>query len=462
MRPTLAVVGGSFDPPHIGHALLPRYLLATGEVDQVLVAPCADHPLGKQLTPFARRMSWVRLAFRPELAGGDAVLVSPIEAELAAARDGRPSYTLELLRAVAQRHPEARVRLVVGSDITTSGETDRWHRWDRIVAEFEPIVVPRAGWSEPGAARLPEVSSTVVREQLQSLRAGGEAAEVALAQLRALVPGPVLAALRRFVVGSEPRVLVVGHGHVAAHAVPWLWDRGFVVERVGGRALVADPEVALAGVDFDGLAGAWLLVRDGALEGVAAALAGRLPATTPVLHAAGARLASDVLGPLAPRPLGALHPICSMRAERSRSRLSRASFGAAGDARAFAFAQALAGDQPILDLRGHDARARLAYHAACALVANHMAVLEDRAAAELRGQGLDARAVDRALGELMLGSLENLLAAGIPDGVTGPLSRGDRATVDAHLAALIDPETRSLYERLSASLADLLASRGRP
>ncbi len=448
----LAVLGGSFNPPHLGHALLPGYLLARGDADRVLVAPCWDHPLGKTLAPFERRMSWMRLA----LAHYDArVEISAIEAELAHERGGRPSYTLELLEALALRYPQARIRLVVGSDITQSGETDRWHRWDRIAECFDPIVVPRAGWSEPGVAALPEVSSTAVRAQIDRLRAGGAEAGEARAKLATMVPKAVAVAIERWVEGDELAILVVGRGHVAAHVVPWLRDRGFAVRQQGARALLEGSEVS----PFEPtLAGVWLLSRDDTLEPLAQALVGRLPPGTPVLHAAGARRASEVLAPLeaAGHPVGTLHPICSMRRERSGSRLASSSFGVAGSAEARSFAEVLAGGAALLDINHLDARGRLAYHAACSLVANHLAVLLDRGSAVMQGQGLDAAAVDLALGELMRGSLENLLALGIPAGVTGPLARGDRATVEAHLDAIEDPAARELYRSLSDGLAELL------
>lgn len=446
----LAVFGGSFNPPHLGHALLPGYVLARGDATRVLVAPCADHPLGKSLAPFERRMSWVRQA----LAHYQDVEVSPIEAELARSREGRPSYTLELLEALAQRYPDERVRLVVGSDILVSGETDRWHRWDRIAAEFEPIVVPRVGWSEPGAAALPDVSSTQVRAQLEAIRAGGEAAQRARTALRQMVPGAVADSLEAWIEESEPHVWIVGHGNVATHVCPWLRDRRFAVTQLGARELVSSvaelPEKAPSGV--------WLLCKDSALRDVAAALVGRLPIETPVLHAAGARLAREVLAPLrdAGHPVGTLHPICALGRERRVSRLASASFGIAGDVAARAFAERLVGDANVLDIHHLDARGRLAYHAACALVGNHLAVLEDRGAAILRSQGLAPKAIDRALGDLMIGSLENLLALGIPLGISGPLVRGDRATVEAHLAVLDDEATRSLYADLSERLARLL------
>lgn len=450
----LAVLGGSFNPPHLGHALLPGYVLAHGDATRVLVAPCADHPLGKKLAPFERRMSWVRQA----LAHYDDVEVSAIEAELARAREGRPSYTLELLEALRERYPDERVRLVVGSDILVSGETERWHRWDRIAAEFDPIVVPRVGWSEPGAAALPDVSSTQVRAQLDAIRAGGEPAQHARAALRQMVPGAVADSLEAWIDEREPQVWIVGHGNVATHICPWLRDRRFAVTQLGARELVG----AAAATPVPAPIGVWLLCNDGALRDVAAALVGRLPIETPVLHAAGARLAREVLAPLrdAGHPVGTLHPICALRRERAGSRLASASFGLAGDAGARAFAERLVGDAPVLDIHHLDARGRVAYHAACALVSNHLAVLEDRGAAILRSQGLAPKAIDRALGDLMLGSLENLLALGIPAGITGPLVRGDRATVEAHLAVLDDEAARSLYAELSERLARLLLERG--
>jgi nicotinate (nicotinamide) nucleotide adenylyltransferase len=461
-RGVLGVLGGSFNPPHLGHALLPAYVLARGDADRVLIAPCVDHPLGKALAPFWRRMSWVRQAFAHQ--DDSRIEVSAIEAELAqvrAANGGelRPSYTLELLEALARRYPDERVRLVIGSDIVESKEVERWHRWDRIVAEFDPIIVPRVGWSKPGTAALPEVSSTQVREQLDAIRAGGEGLEEARAALRRLVPARVADSLEAWIAETESTVWIVGHGNVATHVCPWLRERGFVVEQLGGRELIANrtsplPRTAPLAV--------WLLCGDDSLRDVAAALVGRLPPGTPVLHAAGSRLAREVLAPLREtgHPVGTLHPICSLRRERSGSRLATASFGIAGDAAACAVAEQLVGNATVLDLQHLDARGRLAYHAACALVSNHLAVLEDRGAAILREQGLAPKAIDRALGDLMIGSLENLLALGIPHGISGPLVRGDRATVEAHLAVLEDEDARSLYAELSERLGQLLRAHG--
>ena len=168
----VAVFGGSFDPPHSAHVLVAAWVLSTAEVDRLLVVPTHRHPLGKEhATPFEARVRMCELAMEPLRR----VEVSTIEAELRG-----EGFTLDLLEALRERMPRARLRLVVGSDIL--GQTGRWHRWDRIEELAPPIVVGRQGFvQEEEVLALPAISSTEVRAKL---RAG--------AQLTGWVPTSVL------------------------------------------------------------------------------------------------------------------------------------------------------------------------------------------------------------------------------------------------------------------------------
>ncbi|MCA9705047.1 MAG: DUF2520 domain-containing protein [Myxococcales bacterium] len=438
--PVLGVFGGAFDPPHLGHAMVPGYLHMRGLVDRVLVVPCADHPLGKELSPLSRRMALTRAAMATH---GELVELCDIEARLLAEQGG-PSYTLRMLEAVQREHPGAVVRLVVGSD--TLADVPRWHRWDEIERRFDPIVVPRSGHGDDACA-LPLVSSTQIRGWL---RDGGPRAEE---KLRASVPAAVLRMLRQ---PPGQRVWLVGHGHAATHAAPWLEAGGHQVERVGGRALVDGDRPDAAAPDA-----VWVLVHDPAIPAVAQALAAlSLPPGVPVLHGAGAHRAADRLAALAERghPVGTLHPICSLRRERpGAASIFAATFGIEGDPAARAVAQRWLGAQPWLDLQDLDEGGRRAYHAACALAANHLAVPHWAARGVLVGQGLPGAAVDGALATLVRSALDNLLALGVPAGVTGPVARGDRAAVQAHVAAL-DEDAAALYQALSARLAALVGA----
>ncbi|MEM9457280.1 MAG: DUF2520 domain-containing protein [Myxococcota bacterium] len=437
--PVLGVFGGAFDPPHIGHAMVPAYLRLRGLADRVLVVPCADHPLGKELSPMPQRLALTRAAMAIH---GECVVVSDIEARLMA-RHGGPSHTLRMLEAVQAEHPDMVVRLVVGSDILR--EVDQWHRWDEIERRFGPIVVPRSGHGDLVGA-LPLVSSTQVRTWLHK---GGPKAEEGL---RRALPAAVLRRLHR---PTAAPVWLVGNGHVARHAGPWLEARGHAVVHVPGRALAlgADPDPA------PDPGAVWVLVRDPAIPAVARTLAGlALPEAVPVLHGAGAHPASRVLAPLAERghPVGTLHPICSLRRERPWSRLADAAFGLEGDPPARAVARSWIGPQPWLDLQALDQRQRRAYHAACALAANHLAVPYAAARGVLAGQGHPAATVDAALATLMRSSLDNLLGLGLPAGITGPVARGDHAAVHAHREVL-DGDAAALYGVLSDHLAALVA-----
>ncbi|MEM6295484.1 MAG: DUF2520 domain-containing protein [Myxococcota bacterium] len=440
---TLGVFGGSFDPPHLGHSLLVSLLQAQGHLDGLVVAPVYDHPLAKGTkTPFARRLAWTRAAMQMH---GDFVEVTDLERTLAEAAPGTPSYSLRLLEAVARQNPGSSVRLVIGSDIVARGETARWHRWDAIEAEYAPLVVPRTGYAEASDCVLPEVSSSDVRAAVA--RGDWDA-------VHRRVPAPVARLLQ-----LPPRgdVWVIGRGHVARHAEPWLVERGFGVVSLSGHAVVdgsqAWPETAPVAV--------WVLTSDGAITPVAEALAraGVVPSGVPVFHGAGARSGEALLGALAPHhPLGSLHPICALRRERTwPSLLGRATFGMEGDPEAAAFLEHLVAPQAVLRLDDLDARQRLAYHAACALAANHLSVLEASATGVLRGQGHDRAAADRAIALLMRSAMDNLQALGIPKGITGPLSRGDTGAVQAHRGAL-DDRTAALYGVLSTALGELISA----
>ncbi|MEZ4451680.1 MAG: DUF2520 domain-containing protein [Nannocystaceae bacterium] len=453
-RPVIAVLGGSFNPPHLGHALIPTYVLARGLADRVIVAPCWSHPFAKAMASFEDRLTWTRVAMAVH---GPAVEVSPIEAILAGRRGEGPSYTVELLEAIAAEHPGHDVRLVIGTDIVARGELDRWHRIDAIRGQFSPIVVPRAGFAPPEICALPEVSSTAVREWLG--RAGDPEAQ---GRLAAALPAALLELL---LAGRRGHLWLVGQGHVARHAEPWLRARGFTTRTIGARELIAGATPRRGEVDPDEpeVAGIWALCRDVALPRVAEALLRVDPAiaAAPVLTGSGALRADDprALGALAAagRSVGTLHPICSLRRERvAASALAEATFGVEGDATATALARRLCGDQPTLDLTGLDAGGRLAYHAACSLAANHLAVLYADGAAILTGLGHPEEAARRAIAALLRSSLDNLLGLEIPAGITGPVARGDQATIDGHLGALAGP-TRELYALLSGRLAAIVA-----
>ncbi len=445
---TLAVYGGSFDPPHIGHVLVPSYVLSMGLADRVLVCPADTHTLGKQLSPFDTRMRWTLAAMRTH---GPEVTVSDLERRLGRTDNnprGAPrGSSLALLEAVELASPDTRVRLVVGSDIIESRETERWHRWSEIVERFSPIVVPRGGHSSSGLA-LPQISSAQVQRALLNED------EAARALLKSAVPPAVLAQVREPAIRGS--LFLIGTGNVGTHAARWLQERGWGVHAVSGKAF-ATGEVGIPASPIDGV---WVLVGDPHLPVIATRLATMgLDPSTPVLHGAGAMVADSdgALAVLHARgtPVGTLHPICALRREVDLNLLHRCTFGVEGDPAAMALIGRIVPKTRHLALGGFSGEERVRYHAACSLAANFMGAFRVLAARELDDVGVAALKGREALTTLMDSSLFNLSRLGFPEGLTGPVSRGDDAAIQRHLCELQGP-ARDLYGGMTALLQTML------
>ena len=250
-------------------------------------------------------------------------------------------------------------------------------------------------------------------------------------------------------------VAVLGTGRVAHALATALTAHGLEVTAHSARQ--PDRVLALA-ADLTVLA-----VSDDAIGPVAAGLAGDVAGSGEgrgVVHCSGA-LDRTPLAPLADRGwrTGCWHPMQAFATVDSPV-LAGVTWGiTADDALTARLVEltSLLGGRP-LHLRAED-RAR--YHAAAAIASNYTDVLVHHAALLLADCGLDRDEALRALLPLVRTSLDGLELAGLPAGLTGPLSRGDVGTVRRHLEALADrPETERLYREAGLATMPLLRERG--
>jgi nicotinate-nucleotide adenylyltransferase len=155
----VALLGGSFNPPHVAHMMAAYWVLATQDVAEVWLLPSFRHPFGKALAPFEDRVRMCELAAR-ELRG---VAVCSAERELAG--DPHVGKTARTLEHLVAKHPDREFALVVGADILS--ETAKWYRWDRVQELARLIVVGREGFPPvAGAPSLPAISSTEIRARI--------------------------------------------------------------------------------------------------------------------------------------------------------------------------------------------------------------------------------------------------------------------------------------------------------
>ncbi len=155
----IAIYGGSFDPPTLGHLMVVTHLLLNdASVDRVLIPPCFQQT-GKHLTFFEHRAEMCRLQFnflpRTE--------VTTIEQDL-----GGESLTYRLIQELARRNPASRFRFVMGSDLVDTAP--KWEGWEEIRRLAPPLIIGRAGITPENIGDptpiSPVVSSTIVKAAL--------------------------------------------------------------------------------------------------------------------------------------------------------------------------------------------------------------------------------------------------------------------------------------------------------
>ncbi len=183
------MLGGAFNPPHIGHLVLAREAAFQLGLERVVMVPTGRAP-HKAIDP--EPGADVRLEMATLVAAGDEL----IEASDLEVRDPGPSYTFRTLERLSEQRPGEQIWFLMGADVAASLES--WKRPERVLELARLGIAARPGTAtdEAEAAlerlgaedraewiRMPEigVSSTRIRRRVGQGR-----------PVRYLTPDPVL------------------------------------------------------------------------------------------------------------------------------------------------------------------------------------------------------------------------------------------------------------------------------
>ena len=189
----IGILGGTFNPPHVGHLVMVQEALDQLDLDRVWLMPVARPPHKEALAdPGAGvRLELCRLA----TAGDDRIEVSDLEIER-----GGASYTVDTLRSLHERDPEHALTFIVGGDMAYS--LPSWREPEAVLELARLAVAERDGLRRDDiAARLEplhagdrvvffdmpriDLSSSAVRDRIATGR-----------PIRYLVPDAVVDAIR--------------------------------------------------------------------------------------------------------------------------------------------------------------------------------------------------------------------------------------------------------------------------
>lgn len=162
----IGIFGGSFNPIHVGHAIIASYVMEHTQLDQLWLMVTPENPFkqGTHLAPEVHRLRMTEMVSR-RIKG---VTTSAFEFQLP-----KPSYTIDTLKALKNRFPDDEFFLLVGAD-----NWQAWNRWkshDEIINNHHVMVYPRLGFDVNIPAEISdrvtlveapiiEISSTEIRD----------------------------------------------------------------------------------------------------------------------------------------------------------------------------------------------------------------------------------------------------------------------------------------------------------
>lgn len=174
-----ALYFGSFNPLHIGHAAIARYVLENCNVDKLRLVLTPMNPFKEKdssLTDVNVRLKNLEASvekFNREQKNGKKLEISTIEFD-----HPRPNYTYNTLEYLKEREPENTFILVMGADNLAAIE--RWYKGLEILDQYEVLVYPRQGFDTAalckkyGATFLDAPQIDVSSTQIRTLEGEGK------------------------------------------------------------------------------------------------------------------------------------------------------------------------------------------------------------------------------------------------------------------------------------------------
>lgn len=168
-RGRVGLVGGTFDPPHVGHlslAACARHQMDLDEVRLVVANDPWQKSSDRDITPATHRLEMVERA----VANNEELVVSSLEIDR-----GGPSYTVDTITDLTEAEPETDFVLVLGSDV--AGQLETWHRHEELRSMVTIALAERPGalrarppagwtWSRLDMPRV-RLSSSELRDRLR-------------------------------------------------------------------------------------------------------------------------------------------------------------------------------------------------------------------------------------------------------------------------------------------------------
>lgn len=133
-RKKIGLFFGSFNPIHIGHLILGNYILENSDMEELWFVVSPQNPFKdkKSLLKDHNRLDMVQLAIKhyPRMRASNVEFSLPV-----------PSYTIDTLTYLKEKHPDFSFSLIMGED--NLGSLHKWKNYELLLEKYQIIVYPR-------------------------------------------------------------------------------------------------------------------------------------------------------------------------------------------------------------------------------------------------------------------------------------------------------------------------------
>ena len=126
----IGILGGTFDPPHVGHLIVASQIKERMKFDQLWLMPVASHAFDKKLSAAEHRLEMANIV------SFDSIIASNYEIKL-----GGVSSTYHTMKYLRNERPDDTFYFCMGSDLLT--DFHKWNDWQDLVAENNFVIYPR-------------------------------------------------------------------------------------------------------------------------------------------------------------------------------------------------------------------------------------------------------------------------------------------------------------------------------
>ena len=174
-RPRLGVLGGTFNPVHLGHLIMAKDAVEHFDLSKVLFMPCAQppHKLPSVLAPAHHRLAMLEAAIEGDLN----FEVSDIEIQR-----GGVSYTIDTMRALAEENPGVELCFIIGSD--SLSELHLWKDIALLLKLCRIVTIVRPGTDLVALRKLDLKLPAPWQERLLADARGGHLIDISSTDIR--------------------------------------------------------------------------------------------------------------------------------------------------------------------------------------------------------------------------------------------------------------------------------------